>query len=75
MVFTSGWRLVGDKTGVVKGINLQEVINKSSKSDAEYTEYGQYYTTIIYYTLLQWQSYVILNVSKKHVIYFKFTQC
>ena len=31
----------GNKTGGVKGTNLQEVINKSSKSDAEYTEYGQ----------------------------------
>ena len=46
-----GW--LGDKTGAVKGTSLQEVINKSSKSDAEYTEYGQYYTKIIYYTLLQ----------------------
>ena len=33
-----GWR---NKTGVVKGTNFQEVINKSSKSDAEYAEYGQ----------------------------------
>lgn len=28
-----GW--LGDKTGAVKGRSLQEVINKSSKSDAD----------------------------------------